>query len=96
MIRDTGAKLVHSHDIPSHLVSAFAQAPVSKVASVHGIVDRTLRQRVWNMASRPLLRRAHHVIFGSPQIQEQFPFVGSAKSSLIWNAIERRLAERAN
>ncbi len=88
MIHETDARLVHSHDIPSHVVAAFAQNAVRRVASVHGIVDQTTRQHVWNAIARLPLLRADHVVFGSPQIREHFPFVDADRSSVIWNAID--------
>ncbi len=88
MIADSKISIVHSHDIPSHLVATFAQAGVSRIASVHGIVDQTFRQHIWNGLNRVLLRRATRVIFGSPQIREQFPFVADDRSDVVWNAID--------
>ena len=84
--RVTGARLVHSHDIPSHLVSAAAGGP--RVASVHGIVDQTGRQRQWNRINAALLRRADRVIVSSDPVAAALGRAIRGRQEVLLNAID--------
>ncbi|MGB3555998.1 MAG: glycosyltransferase [Jannaschia sp.] len=90
MLRRSGAQLVHSHDIPSHLVSLptrARQGPV-RIASVHGIVDQTPRQRQWNAVNRRLLRRLDHTIVSSDFVRDALSGLDPGRTTLLLNAIE--------
>ena len=85
--------LAHSHDIPSHLAlrlaRALARAPrPAGVASVHGHVDGTRRQRIWNGIARAALPGFDQVVIGSPAMRPHLGFVPPDRLSLIWNAVE--------
>lgn len=90
---DHGAAVVHSHDIPSHLCVSAARLLMRAhrpafVASVHGIVDQTRRQRIWNRINRVVLPRFDRVIIGSPAMADPFAFLDPARVALVWNAVE--------
>ena len=85
--------VVHSHDIPCHLVmrltrlAGFSRGPAT-VASVHGHVDGTPRQRLWSRIARASLPGLDHVVIGSPAMRPHLGFLPPERLSLIWNAVE--------
>ncbi|MEP6066783.1 MAG: glycosyltransferase family 4 protein [Paracoccaceae bacterium] len=86
----TKAQVIHSHDIPSHLVSAplFARTGPARVASLHGIVDQTKRQRQWNALMRRLLARIDHTIVSSDYVRQNVPTLPDNRVTMLMNAID--------
>lgn len=92
----TKAGVIHSHDIPSHLVSLppLARTGPARVASVHGIVDQTKRQRQWNALMRGLLARVDHTIVSSDYVRQNLPALPDNRVTLLMNAIDVKAITR--
>ena len=90
MRADVQAEVIHSHDMPSHLVSVpliGRRGPV-RLASLHGIVDQTQRQRQWNALGRWLMGRMDHVFLSSDYVRSAVPNIPDQRCTMLLNAID--------